>query len=58
MIDAVCRFGGSSFAEAVKSNVFGIDLATIHSELTGTEPSDWLENPENSVIARHTIGPW
>ena len=56
MIDAVCRFGGSSFAEAVKSNVFGIDLSTIHSELRGTEPSDWLGNPENSVIARHTIG--
>ena len=56
IIDAVCRFGSSSFAEAVKDNIFGIDLGKIHSELAGTEPSDWLGNPENSVIARHTVG--
>lgn len=56
MIDTVCRFESSSFAEAVESNVFGIDLGAIHSELMGTEPSDWLGNPEKSVIARHTVG--
>jgi hypothetical protein len=56
IIDAACRFRSSSFAEAVKDNIFGIDLGEIHSELAGTEPSDWLGNPETSVIARHTVG--
>lgn len=56
MIDAVCRSGGFGFAEALKSNVFGVDLGKIHSELIGTEPEDWLGNPECSVIARHTVG--
>jgi hypothetical protein len=56
MIDAVCRAKGLGFAEAVKSNAFGIDLAAVHSELAGSEPSDWLGAPEKSVIARHTVG--
>lgn len=56
MIDAVCRAKGMGFAEAVKSNAFGIDLAAVHSELAGSEPADWLGDPEDSVIARHTVG--
>lgn len=56
MIDAVCRAKGLGFAEAVKSNAFGIDLAAIHSELAGSQPGNWLGEPERSVIARHTVG--
>jgi len=56
MIDAGCRAKGLGFAEAVKSNAFGIDLAEVHSELAGSEPADWLGEAEKSVIARHTVG--
>lgn len=56
MIDATCRATGMGFAEAVKGNVFGIDLGAIHPELAGTQPADWLGDPLRSVIARHTVG--
>ncbi|MFK7849836.1 MAG: hypothetical protein AB8D78_02560 [Akkermansiaceae bacterium] len=56
MIDAVCRAKGIGFSEAVKSDAFGIDLGAVHAELEGSLPSDWLGDPETSVIARHTVG--
>jgi hypothetical protein len=36
--------------------VFGIELGEIHEELTGSTPGDWLQAPESSVVARHTVG--
>jgi L-alanine-DL-glutamate epimerase-like enolase superfamily enzyme len=56
MIDAFCRAASLTFAQAVRENALGIDLGSIHPELAGTLPSDWLPEPTDSVIARHTVG--
>ncbi len=56
LIDGFCRSAGLSFVDAVHSNALGIDLGRIHPELAGTEPSDWLPAPGESIIARHTVG--
>ena len=56
LIDAFCHGAGLSFAQAVHQNALGIDLGVIHGELEGSEPSDWLAEPGDSIIARHTVG--
>ena len=56
LIDGFCRGAGLSFVDAVRSNALGIELGRIHSELAGTDPSDWLPSAGQSIIARHTIG--
>ena len=56
LIDGFCRGAGMSFVDAVHSNALGIDLGSIHQELAGTEPGDWLAAPGQSIIARHTVG--
>ncbi len=57
LIDAFCRFHGQAFAAALRSNAFGIDLASVHPELAGTEPRDGLPpKPAPSIVARHTVG--
>lgn len=57
LIDAFCRTEGLNFATALRENRFGIDLGSIHSELTGTQPADWLPAaPPKEVFARHTVG--
>ena len=57
LIDAFCREHQTSFASALRTNQLGIDLGSIHPELEGTSPSDWLPaEPATSIVARHTIG--
>lgn len=56
LIDGFCRGAGLSFVDAVHSNALGINLGSIHPELAGTEPGDWLAAPGESIIARHTVG--
>ena len=57
LIDAFCREHETSFASALRTNQLGIDLGSIHPELAGTAPSDWLPaEPATAIIARHTIG--
>lgn len=56
LIDSFCRGAEMSFAEAVRTNALGINLGSIHGELAGTEPADWLPEPRASIIARHTVG--
>ena len=57
LIDAFCRNREKSFSAALASNDFGVDLGSIHPELAGTAPADWLPGiPEQSLVARHTIG--
>lgn len=57
VIDAFCRGAGCTFSEALRNNQFGITLESIHSELRGSNPVEWLpKEPEKSIIARHTIG--
>jgi hypothetical protein len=57
VIDAFCSANRQPFAEAVRGNSLGINLAEIHSELTGLSPADLLPAvPERSIIVRHTVG--
>lgn len=57
VIDAACRAKGVSFAEAVHSNVLGIQLGEIHPELADTNPGDWLRSePLSEIDIRHTVG--
>ncbi|MEP6667869.1 MAG: hypothetical protein ABJF10_01880 [Chthoniobacter sp.] len=57
VIDAFCRATHTTFAEAIRANTFGIDLAVIHPELAGLAPVDLLPPaPRRSVIVRHTVG--
>lgn len=56
MIEAYCRGAGLSFAQAVKENALGINLGSIHPELGGSEPADWLPEPGERIIVRHTVG--
>lgn len=57
ILDAACRRHGLGFAEAVRSNIFGIDAGAIHAELRGLTPADWLPPaPLQSVYVRQTVG--
>ncbi len=56
LIDAFCRGAGMCFAESVRTNALGIDLGSIHEELSGSQPADWLPESRESIVARHTVG--
>jgi hypothetical protein len=56
MIDAFCRAKKTTFAEALRANLFGIRLGDLHAELEGQSPARWLAMPLRKVIARHTVG--
>ena len=57
VIDAFCKAEGTTFAESVHRNDFGIRLGAIQQELGTAEPRDLLtETPLRSLIARHTVG--
>lgn len=57
LIDAFCRAGSTTLAEALRTNRFGIDLGALRPSLAGTQPGDWLPaEPPLEVFARHTVG--
>ena len=57
IMDATCRRHEIPFAEALRSNLFAIDAGTVHRELQGTRPRDWLPaTPAAWVYARQTVG--
>ncbi len=57
IMDALARAAGLNFAEAMLRNICGIEAGTIHPELEGLQPADWLPGePSRSVFVRHTIG--
>lgn len=57
VIDAFCKARNVPVHKAVRHNTLGVDLGTLHPELRGTEPKDWLPaEPLRRVIARHTVG--
>ncbi len=57
LIDAFCRAIGVSFSVALRENRFGIDPGTIHPELKGRSPADFLpREPQASILVRHTVG--
>ena len=42
IIDALARAANLSFAEAVRTNIYGIHAAEVHPRLAGCDPKDWL----------------
>jgi hypothetical protein len=57
LIHAVCRAKGATFAAALRENLLGIDLGSLHASLARTAPRDWLPaTPPGQVFARHTVG--
>jgi len=57
VMDAAARSTGTSFAKAVRSNLFSIKPEHVHAELSGLTPVDWLPaKPESQVWVRHTVG--
>jgi hypothetical protein len=57
LIHALCRLRRVSLAAALRENLFGIEFGTLHPELAGTMPRDFLPAvPPAEVYARHTVG--
>lgn len=57
VIDAFCKSGGMTFARALRANLFGIDLGSIHPELRAASPADLLPaQPLLRCAVRHTVG--
>jgi hypothetical protein len=57
LLDAFCKGTKQTFFSAVKTNSIGISLGNIHSELSNSDPSDYLDaSPPTSIFARHTVG--
>ena len=57
VVDAFCKSRNVPFHKAVRHNTLGVDLGTLHPELRGTEPKDWLPpEPLRQITARHTVG--
>ena len=56
-MDAFCRASGQTFAQALQSNAFGIDLGKVYRELEGVQPQSVLPTkPLNTMNIRHTVG--
>lgn len=57
LIHASCRLRGTSLSAALRENLLGIQLGTLHPDLAGTAPRDFLPVvPPAEVFARHTVG--
>lgn len=57
VMDALARAGGLSFADAVRKDLFGIDLGAADPSTSGTRPAEWLpRSPRPWVYVRHTVG--
>jgi len=57
LMDALARRAGLGVAEALRTDVYGIDPGVVHPELAGSKPSDWLpRRPLEEVFVRHTVG--
>jgi hypothetical protein len=57
LIDAFCRARKTTFAAALRENLFALDLGAMHPALAGSSPRDWLPAaPSRDVFARHTVG--
>jgi hypothetical protein len=57
IIDAFLRSRKVTLAEAIRENLFGLDLGYFHWQLRSTKPSDFLSTePNREVFLRHTLG--
>ena len=58
VLDAVCRVHGTSFYDAVRANIPGIELTAMAPDLRGFDVSRFLAGlrPAHEIHARHTVG--
>lgn len=57
VLDAIARAAETSFAQAVRSNIYDIRPGAVHPLLEGHEPAHWLpKEPVRSIYVRHTVG--
>jgi hypothetical protein len=57
LIDAFCRARQTSFDEAVRRGLLGIDLGRLQAELAGAPPARLLpKGPARGMYLRHTVG--
>jgi hypothetical protein len=57
LIHAVCRARRTTLAQALQTNLFGLDLGALQPALRGVQPRDFLPAvPPAEVFARHTVG--
>jgi hypothetical protein len=57
LIDAFLRSRQVTLAQALRENLFHLDLSYFHAALNGTKPSDFLPaEPNPEVFLRHTLG--
>lgn len=57
LLDALAKSYGVPFATLLKHNLVGMNLGSVHPELAGRQPAEFLpEQPLARVIARHTVG--
>jgi len=56
-IDATCQKWSTTFHEAIRRNLLGIELDAFHPELAGGEPANFLPSkPTAAISIRHTVG--
>ncbi len=57
ILDALARASSCNLATLLRENHVGMDLGSIHRDLAGRDPSEFLPaKPLSRVIARHTVG--
>ncbi len=57
IMDAAARSKDLPFHQLIAENLLEIDPATVHPELAGRSPRDWLPTrPASSIFVRHTVG--
>jgi hypothetical protein len=57
VIDAFCRDGRTTFADALRGDALGVELEDVHRELVGAKPADLLpKGPRARLLIRHTVG--
>ena len=56
-IDAWCKASGATFADAVRTEALGMELAAVHPELAGCNAAQLLPaRPSERIAIRHTVG--
>ncbi len=57
LLHAVCRTRGATLSQALRKNLFGLDLGALSPELRGVSPAAFLPAvPPAEIFARHTVG--
>ena len=57
IIDGLGRAAGLSYFDMLRENHLGIDLGSLHDQLTGMSPADLLPaTPRTTMQVRHTVG--